>query len=90
MQEASPQMVLDRGEQTALPPLLILQGTNDDNVPLEISERFVARYLALGGSATRVFSGMPHAFARDPGPETDRAIQLMKAFVAQQCEDMAA
>ena len=91
MQEASPQMVLDRGEQTALPPLLILQGTDDDNVPLEISERFVTRYLALGGSATReLFSGMPHAFARDPGPETDRAIQLMKAFVTQQFEDMAA
>ena len=38
-----------------------------------------------------LFPGMPHAFARDSGPETDRAIQLMKkAFVAQQCEDMAA
>ena len=28
--------------------------------------------------------------ARDPRPETDRAIQLMKAFVTQQFEDMAA
>ena len=27
--------------------------------------------------------------ARDPRPETDRAIQLMKAFVTQQFEDMA-
>jgi hypothetical protein len=27
---------------------------------------------------------MPHAFARDPGPETDRAIDLMKAFIARQ------
>ena len=91
MQEGSPQMVLDRDEQTALPPLLVLQGTDDDNVPLEISERFVARYLALGGSAMReLFPGMPHAFARDPGPETDRAIQLMKAFVARQFEEMAA
>jgi hypothetical protein len=27
---------------------------------------------------------MPHAFARDPGPETDRAIALMKAFLDEQ------
>ena len=85
MREGSPQLVLERGEQTALPPLLILQGTEDDNVPLEISERFVASYAAAGGAAEReLFPGMPHAFARDSGPETDRAIALMKAFVARQ------
>ncbi len=85
MREGSPQLVLERGEQTALPPLLILQGTEDDNVPLEISERFVASYAAAGGAAEReLFPGMPHAFARDPGPETDRAIALMKAFIARQ------
>lgn len=84
MKEGNPQLVLERGEQTATPPVLILQGTADDNVPLAISERFVASYRAAGGEIAReLFPGMPHAFAREPGPETDRAIALMKAFIAR-------
>jgi acetyl esterase len=85
MHEGNPQLVLERGEQTYLPSALILQGTKDDNVPLDISERFVANYLSLGGMIEReLFPGIPHAFARDPGPETDRAIALMKTFIDQQ------
>lgn len=85
MQEGSPQQSLDRGEHGVLPPLLILQGTADDNVPLEISERFVASYTGKGGAAERVlFPGMPHAFAQKPSPDTDRAIALMKDFLANQ------
>lgn len=85
MQEGNPQRVLDDGAQTSLPPLLILQGTNDSNVPLAISERFAAAYEAAGGSARReLFPGMPHGFARDPGPETERAIAIMKDFLAAQ------
>ena len=85
MREGNPQMVLKRGEQECLPPMLILQGTADDNVPLSISERFAETYRAAGGSVEReLFPGMPHAFARDPGPESDRAIALMKGFLARQ------
>ncbi len=85
MKEGNPQLVLERGEYTALPPVLILQGTKDDNVPLSISERFVASYRAAGGAIEReLFPDMPHAFAREPGPETDRAIALMKAFLRRQ------
>jgi len=85
MREGNPQMVLERGEQECLPPMLILQGTKDDNVPLSISERFVAAYRAAGGAVEReLFPDMPHAFARQPGPETDRAISLMKQFLARQ------
>jgi acetyl esterase/lipase len=85
MQEGSPQQVLERRDNTALPPVLILQGTNDDNVPLSISERFVATYRGRGGEIEReLFPGMPHAFAREPGPATDRAIALMKAFIGRQ------
>jgi acetyl esterase len=88
MKEGNPQQVLERGEHTALPPVLILQGTNDDNVPLSISERFVATYRAAGGAIEReLFPGMPHAFAREPGAESDRAIALMKAFLNRQLND---
>jgi acetyl esterase/lipase len=85
MKEGNPQQVLERGEHTSLPPVLILQGTDDDNVPLSISERFVATYRAAGGSVVReLFPGMPHAFAREPGTESDRAIALMKMFLGGQ------
>lgn len=85
IKEGNPQQVLSEGRQTALPPMLILQGTNDSNVPLAISERFVADYEAAGGAARReLFPDQPHGFARDPGPESDRAVALMKEFLAAQ------
>ena len=85
MREGNPQLVLERGEQTHTPPMIILQGTADSNVPLSISENFVESYRAAGGSVEReLFPGLPHAFTRDPGPETDRAIAMMKDFIARQ------
>jgi acetyl esterase/lipase len=88
IKEGNPQRILESGEFTALPPLLILQGTKDSNVPLAISERFAADYKAAGGSVQReLFPDMPHGFARDPGPESDRAVDLMKAFLAAQLNE---
>ena len=85
IKEGNPQSVLERGAQTALPPVLIVQGTKDTNVPLSISERFVTAYRAAGGSARReLFPDMPHGFARDAGPESDRAIDVMKEFLVAQ------
>ncbi len=85
MQEGSPQQSLDCGDHRALPPMLILQGDKDDNIPLTIPERFVETYRAKGGSVDiTYFPGMPHAFAQKPGADTDRAIGLMKEFLQQQ------
>lgn len=85
MKEGNPQLILERGESVELPPTLIVQGTADNNVPLSVSERFEASYRAAGGSVEReLFTDMPHGFARDAGAESDRAIGLMKAFVARQ------
>ena len=85
MREGNPQLVLERGEQTHTPPMIILQGTADSNVPLSISENFVEAYRAVGGSVEReLFPDLPHAFTREPGPDTDRAIGIMKDFIARQ------
>ena len=82
--EANPQEMLDRGEPVALPPLLVLQGTADGNIPHEIPQRFAERYAEAGDLADyHAFPGMPHQFAREPGPETDRAVDLMKSFIAR-------
>ena len=85
MQAGNPQGLLDRDEAVETPPMLIVQGTADNNVPLSVSERFEASYRATGGLVEReLFPDMPHGFARDAGAESDRAIALMKAFVARQ------
>ncbi len=83
MVEASPVMALETGEKTAQPSVLILQGTDDANVPLEIPRRFVAAYEKAGGPIQiEWFEGAPHGFGRTESPHTTRAIQAMKAFVA--------
>ena len=85
MHEGNPQELLDRGDPVELPPMIIIQGTNDNNIPLFIPEKFEASYRAAGGHVeVEWFEGMPHQFGNTPGPESDRAIELMKGFVARQ------
>lgn len=87
MQEGNPQLILSRGERVEHPATLLLQGRADSNVTLEMQERFAAAYRAAGGSVDLVtFPGTQHGFTLTSGPETDRAIVLMKAFIARQLE----
>lgn len=84
MTAGSPQLVLERGEATHLPPALILQGTADDNLPADMGARFGAAYRAAGGSAdVHIFEGQPHGFIKqDPsGEAARRALALIAAFV---------
>lgn len=84
MREGNPQHILERGEQAQMPPTLIVQGTEDDNVPLSIPNRFAEAYAAAGGAIDlEMFPGMPHGFGNTPGAESDRALELMKGFVAR-------
>ncbi|MGE3537934.1 MAG: alpha/beta hydrolase [Candidatus Tectimicrobiota bacterium] len=85
MQEGNPHLALQRGEALTLPPTLLIQGTADDSVPVAIVPSFADAYGAAGGSiAVEMFANMPHGFARNPGPDTDRALACMKAFIARQ------
>lgn len=80
--EANPQEILERGEAQELPPVLIIQGTEDMNIPLTLPQRFAPAYRAAGGRVqVEWFPGQPHGFAYQPGPEADRAISIMKEFV---------
>jgi len=84
MKEGSPFQILQRGEKPALPPTLIVQGTADTNLPVPVTERFVAAYREAGGEIElELFPDMPHLFGNTPGPESDRAIALMKKFAAR-------
>ena len=82
--EANPQQILERKEQVTLPPLLIMQGALDDNVLPAFQEKFAATYRAAGGSCElTVFEGCGHIWVADPGPQTDRAHEMVKAFIAK-------
>jgi acetyl esterase len=83
--EGNPQHILDRGETVSLPPLLIMQGELDDNVLPAIQQRFASAYRAAGGECElEIFSGCEHMWVKEPGPQTDRAIEKVKEFIARQ------
>jgi acetyl esterase len=83
--EANPQEILDRHEAVTLVPLLIMAGALDDNVLPEIQEKFVAAYRAAGGECQlQIFEGAEHEWVANPGPQTDRAREMVKAFIARQ------
>ena len=83
--EGNPQAILDRKESVQLPPMIILQGDADDNVEPAVQERFAAAYRQAGGEIElEMFPGCDHRWIVNPGPETDRAIEVIKAFIARQ------
>ncbi|MBM2811335.1 MAG: hypothetical protein HW416_2094 [Chloroflexi bacterium] len=83
MQQGNPQMILERGERTETPPVLILQGTADVNVTPEMQERFASAYRAAGGTCElHVFAGTAHGGW--PSDQSDQGLDLIKAFIARQ------
>jgi acetyl esterase/lipase len=82
--EGNPQLILERGEPVTLPPLLVLQGGLDDNVLPEVQEKFATSYRGAGGECElEIFPGCEHQWVRKPGPQTDRAIEMIKTFIAR-------
>jgi acetyl esterase/lipase len=83
--ESNPQQILERHEQVTLVPLLIMQGALDDNVLPAAQEKFAATYKAAGGPCEfHVFEGCEHEWVAKEGPQTDRAREMVKAFIARQ------
>jgi acetyl esterase len=83
--DGNPQHILDRGEAAALPPMFVLQGELDDNVLPTVQERFVAAYRTAGGECDlEIFAGCEHRWVAVPGPQTDRAVEMIKQFIARQ------
>jgi acetyl esterase len=83
--EGNPQEILERREPVALVPMLIMQGALDDNVLPAVQEKFAATYRAAGGVCElTVFENSEHEWVAKPGPQTDRAREMVKAFIARQ------
>ena len=83
--EGNPQQILERREAVTLVPMLIMQGALDDNVLPAVQERFAATDRAAGGVCElTVFEDSEHEWVARPGPQTDRAREMVKAFIARQ------
>ena len=83
--ECNPQEILERREAVTLVPLLIMQGALDDNVLPAVQEKFAATYRSAGGACElTIFEGCEHEWVAKPGPQTDRAHQMVKAFIGRQ------
>jgi acetyl esterase len=83
--ESNPQEILERREPVTLVPLLIMQGALDDNVLPAVQEKFAKTYAAAGGDVQfQVFEDCEHEWVAKPGPQTDRAREMVKAFIARQ------
>jgi acetyl esterase len=83
--ESNPQEILERREAVTLVPLLVMQGALDDNVLPAVQEKFTRTYRAAGGDCQyQLFEGCEHEWVATPGPQTDRARETVKAFIARQ------
>jgi acetyl esterase/lipase len=83
--ESNPLEILERHEPIGKVPLLVMQGELDDNMLPSIQAKFVAAYKAAGGQCDyHVFEGSEHEWVARPGPQTDRAREMVKAFIARQ------
>jgi alpha-beta hydrolase superfamily lysophospholipase len=75
----------EREEKVTFVPLLIMQGALDDNVLPASQENFVKIYKAAGGDCEyHLFENSVHEWVAEPGPQTDKAREVVKAFIARQ------
>jgi acetyl esterase/lipase len=83
--ESNPQEILERKEEIDLVSFLIMQGALDENVLPSMQEDFVKSYMAVGGNCEyHLFENSVHEWVAEPGPQTDKAREVVKAFIARQ------
>jgi acetyl esterase/lipase len=83
--ESNPQEILERGEKVTLVPFLIMQGALDDNMLPVVQESFARTYRAAGGDCDyRLFENSVHEWVAEPGPQTDKARDVVKEFIGRQ------
>ena len=82
--EGNPYLVLERGEASHLPPMLIIQGTEDENIEHNLADIFAALYTKSGGDIeVEKYQGQPHGFIGvDPDSGSSRAaIARIREFI---------
>ncbi|MBH68429.1 MAG: alpha/beta hydrolase [Rhodospirillaceae bacterium] len=89
MRSGNPQLTIENNLQHKKPPILLLQGTADDNLPADVAERFFHAYKTINGSVIlEKFKNQPHAFVgKDPSSAASlRALNTINNFIHNQTE----
>ena len=84
MDDGNPQRIVASGGARNLPPALLIQGTADDNLDPDITDRFAKTYRQAGGEAELAkFAGEPHMFITEAptAPNSLAALGRMADFV---------
>ena len=82
MHAASVPRVLQDGEHTHLPPLLVIQPGLDANVPQEMTLNLIRQYQQVQGRISyRFMPNLPHAFAYEASPETTNCERTIWQFI---------
>ncbi|HTP90275.1 MAG TPA: alpha/beta hydrolase [Xanthobacteraceae bacterium] len=82
--EATPALIIERGEKVYLPPALVFQGTKDQWTTVELAERFAEDYRKAGGTIDLLLlDGARHTFLNEHPfePNSVKALQSMIAFI---------
>jgi hypothetical protein len=83
--ESNPQEFLEHKEEIKLVPFLIMQAALDDNVLPSMQKNFVKTYVASGESCEyHLFENSVREWVAKPGPQTDKAREVVKAFIARE------
>jgi acetyl esterase len=84
--EATPALIIERGEKVYLPPALVFQGTKDQWTSVELAQRFADDYHKAGGTIDLLLlEGARHTFLNEHPfePNSVEALNGMIAFIKQ-------
>ncbi len=82
--EATPALILERGETAALPPALVYQGDADEWTTVALAERLATGYRRAGGTLDlQLLPGERHTFVNEHpfAPHSVKAVEMVKAFI---------
>jgi acetyl esterase/lipase len=82
--EATPALIIERGEKVYLPPALVFQGTQDQWTTVDLAHRFVDDYFKAGGNVDLLLlEGARHTFLNEHPfePNSVKALDTMITFV---------
>jgi acetyl esterase len=80
--EATPPLIIERGEKVYLPPALVFQGTKDEWTTPELAQRFAEDYRKAGGVMDlEIYEGAHHTFVNEH-PFDPNSIKAVKATIA--------
>ncbi len=82
--EATPALIIERGEKVRLPPALVFQGTADEWTSTALAERLADVYRKAGGMMElELLPGERHTFVNEHpfAPNSLKAVDAVKSFI---------